>query len=110
MGLFLFIFSGYIKRYRYCEYIGKYFCQCCHSNSVSYIPGRILRKWDFKKYSVSNFARDFILRIFCDPLFNVSDINPSLYRKIRYLETVRDFRIQLKHLYKFLKVCKNTSE
>ncbi|KAG8452318.1 hypothetical protein GDO86_004213 [Hymenochirus boettgeri] len=32
----------YINRLRYCEYLGKYFCDCCHSNSLTFIPGQIL--------------------------------------------------------------------
>ncbi|XP_027752762.1 protein RUBCNL-like, partial [Empidonax traillii] len=42
--------SKYIRRLRYCDYLGKYFCDCCHSYAQSCIPARILSKWDFKKY------------------------------------------------------------
>ncbi|XP_067669768.1 run domain Beclin-1-interacting and cysteine-rich domain-containing protein-like isoform X1 [Haliotis asinina] len=100
---------AYVKRFRYCEYLGKYFCQCCHSNSVDYVPGRVLRKWDFTKYYVSNFAHDLLAKIFKDPLFNVVDINPLLFRRVRNLETIRDCRKQLFHLKSFLKVCKQGS-
>ncbi|KAK6195419.1 hypothetical protein SNE40_000855 [Patella caerulea] len=97
----------YVKRFRYCEYLGKFFCQCCHSNSLEYIPGRIIRKWDFMKYQVSNFARDVLTKIYSDPLFDITVINPTLYRKTRNLESIRDFRKQLYHLRTFLKVCKD---
>jgi len=99
-------FSGYTRRYRYCDYLGKYFCPCCHSNDVAYIPSRILRRWDFSKYCVSNFARDFLKRIYKDPLFNVMDINEGLYRKVRLLEATADCRRQLCHLRAFLKTCR----
>lgn len=49
----------------------------------------MLRKWDFSKYYVSNFARDLLSKIAGDPLFNPSDINSGLYKKIKALETVR---------------------
>ncbi|XP_021360063.1 run domain Beclin-1-interacting and cysteine-rich domain-containing protein-like isoform X2 [Mizuhopecten yessoensis] len=101
--------QGYIRRFRYCEYLGKYFCQCCHSNSLSYIPGRILRRWDFKKYYVSNFSRDLISRIIGDPLFNLTDINSSLYRRVRALDNIKDLRTQLTHLKNFLRICKSAS-
>ncbi|XP_033760801.1 run domain Beclin-1-interacting and cysteine-rich domain-containing protein-like isoform X1 [Pecten maximus] len=101
--------QGYIRRFRYCEYLGKYFCQCCHSNSLSYIPGRILRRWDFKKYYVSNFSRDLISRIIGDPLFNLTDINSNLYRRVRALDNIKDLRTQLVHLKRFLKICKRAS-
>lgn len=81
--------SDYIKRLRYCEYLGRYFCQCCHENAQAVVPSRVLRKWDFSKYYVSNFARDLLSKIAGDPLFNPSDINSGLYKKIKALETVR---------------------
>lgn len=81
--------SDYIKRLRYCEYLGRYFCQCCHENAQAVVPGRVLRKWDFSKYYVSNFARDLLSKIAGDPLFNPSDINSGLYKKIKALEAVR---------------------
>lgn len=79
----------YIKRLRYCEYLGRYFCQCCHENAQAVVPGRVLRKWDFSKYYVSNFARDLLSKIAGDPLFNLSDINSGLYKKVKGLEAVR---------------------
>lgn len=53
------------------------------------MPGRVLRKWDFGKYYVSNFARDLLSKIAGDPLFNPNDINSGLYKKVRSLEAVR---------------------
>lgn len=79
----------YIKRLRYCEYLGRYFCQCCHENAVAVVPGRVLGKWDFSKYYISNFARDLLGKIAQDPLFNLNDINSSLYKKVKNLEAVR---------------------
>ncbi|KAK3608749.1 hypothetical protein CHS0354_027072 [Potamilus streckersoni] len=99
--------EGYSKRYRYCEYLGKYFCQCCHGNCLSYIPGRILKKWDFTKYYVSNFSYDLLNKIVNEPLFNIFDINPLLYRKVKVLDQLKDLRTQIHHLSYFLQVCKH---
>ncbi|NWW76762.1 RUBIC protein, partial [Climacteris rufus] len=96
----------YIKRLRYCEYLGKYFCQCCHENAQTVIPGRILRKWDFSKYCVSNFSKDLLSKIWSDPLFNVQDINSALYRKVKALNQVRLLRIQLFHMKNMFKTCR----
>ncbi|KAG8581657.1 hypothetical protein GDO81_007744 [Engystomops pustulosus] len=96
----------YIKRLRYCEYLGKYFCQCCHENAQSVIPGRILRKWDFSKYYVSNFSKDLLTKIWSDPLFNLHDINNAMYKKVKALEQVRLLRIQLMHLKNMFKTCR----
>uniref|UniRef100_A0A3Q4B2E7 RUN domain-containing protein n=1 Tax=Mola mola TaxID=94237 RepID=A0A3Q4B2E7_MOLML len=94
----------YIKRLRYCEYLGRYFCQCCHENAQAVVPSRVLRKWDFSKYYVSNFARDLLSKIAGDPLFNPSDINSGLYKKIKALETV--LRVQLCHMKNLFKTCR----
>ncbi|XP_066458619.1 run domain Beclin-1-interacting and cysteine-rich domain-containing protein isoform X2 [Eleutherodactylus coqui] len=96
----------YIKRLRYCEYLGKYFCQCCHENAQSVIPGRILRKWDFSKYYVSNFSKDLLTKIWSDPLFNLHDINHAMYKKVKALEQVRLLRIQLVYLKNMFKTCR----
>ncbi|KAG6931937.1 RUN and cysteine rich domain containing beclin 1 interacting protein, partial [Chelydra serpentina] len=100
----------YIRRLRYCEYLGKYFCQCCHENTQMVIPSRILRKWDFSKYYVSNFSRDLLSKIWSDPLFSVQDLNAALYRKVKALNQVRLLRIQLFHLKNMFKTCRLAKE
>ncbi|XP_046514614.1 run domain Beclin-1-interacting and cysteine-rich domain-containing protein isoform X5 [Equus quagga] len=100
----------YIKRLRYCEYLGKYFCQCCHENAQMVIPSRVLRKWDFSKYYVSNFSKDLLIKIWNDPLFNVQDINSALYRKVKLLNQVRLLRIQLYHMKNMFKTCRLAKE
>ncbi|XP_070609919.1 run domain Beclin-1-interacting and cysteine-rich domain-containing protein [Erythrolamprus reginae] len=96
----------YIKRMRYCEYLGKYFCQCCHENAQMVIPSRILRRWDFGKYYVSNFSKDLLNKIWNDPLFNMQDVNSDLYRKVKALNQVRLLRIQLYHMKNMFKTCR----
>lgn len=39
----------YASRFRYCEYLGRYFCTGCHTNQLALIPGRVLQKWDFSR-------------------------------------------------------------
>ncbi|CAE1257261.1 RUBCN [Acanthosepion pharaonis] len=100
---------AYMKRFRYCEYLGKYFCQCCHTNASAFIPGRILQKWDFSKYYVSKFSFDLLAKIFNEPFFNLEDINPVLYRKVKALENIKQFRQQLVHLATLMKICRHAS-
>ncbi|XP_052585802.1 run domain Beclin-1-interacting and cysteine-rich domain-containing protein-like [Peromyscus californicus insignis] len=100
----------YIKWLRYCEYLGKYFCQCCHENAQMVVPSRILRKWDFSKYYISNFSKDLLLKIWNDPLFNVQDINSALYRKVKLLSQVRLLRVQLYHMKNMFKTCRLAKE
>ncbi|XP_058795536.1 run domain Beclin-1-interacting and cysteine-rich domain-containing protein isoform X2 [Phymastichus coffea] len=96
----------YASRFRYCEYLGRYFCTGCHTNQVSLIPGRILSKWDFNRYPVSNFSYRLLDQMTVDPLFQVSDLNPTLYRRIKQLDRTRLLRTQLFYLKDFLLTCR----
>ncbi|KAM4682788.1 protein associated with UVRAG as autophagy enhancer isoform 2-T2 [Amazona ochrocephala] len=98
--------SKYIRRLRYCDYLGKYFCDCCHSYAQSSIPARILLKWDFKKYYVCNFSKHLLDSIWQHPVFNVSCINKALYTKSKEMDRVREVQEQLFHLKKLLKTCR----
>ncbi|XP_064296925.1 protein associated with UVRAG as autophagy enhancer isoform X1 [Phalacrocorax carbo] len=98
--------SKYIRRLRYCDYLGKYFCDCCHSYAQSPIPARILMKWDFKKYYVCNFSKHLLDSIWQHPIFNVSCINKALYTKSKEMDRVREAQEQLFHLKKLLKTCR----
>ncbi|KAM9388335.1 protein associated with UVRAG as autophagy enhancer [Phaethornis superciliosus] len=98
--------SKYIRRLRYCDYLGKYFCDCCHSYAQSSIPARILLKWDFKKYYVCNFSKHLLDSIWQHPIFNVLCINEALYTKSKEMDRVREVQEQLFHLKKLLKSCR----
>ncbi|XP_057563809.1 protein associated with UVRAG as autophagy enhancer isoform X2 [Hippopotamus amphibius kiboko] len=96
----------FVKRLRYCEYLGKYFCDCCHSYAESCIPARILRMWDFRKYYVSNFSKWLLDSIWYQPVFNLLHISHSLYTKAKELDRVREIQEQLFHIKKLLKTCR----
>lgn len=96
----------FVRRLRYCEYLGKYFCDCCHSYAESCIPARILTMWDFRKYYVSNFSKRLLDCIWHQPIFNVLNINHSLYAKAKELDRVREIQEQLFHMKKLLKTCR----
>ncbi|XP_055100601.1 protein associated with UVRAG as autophagy enhancer isoform X4 [Symphalangus syndactylus] len=96
----------FVKRLRYCEYLGKYFCDCCHSYAESCIPARILMMWDFKKYYVSNFSKRLLDSIWHQPIFNLLSIGQSLYAKAKELDKVKEIQEQLFHIKKLLKTCR----
>ncbi|XP_054242838.1 protein associated with UVRAG as autophagy enhancer [Indicator indicator] len=98
--------SKYIRRLRYCDYLGKYFCACCHSYAQSFIPARVLLKWDFKKYYVCNFSKHLLDSIWQHPIFNVASINKGLYTKSKEMDRVREVQEQLFHLKKLLQTCR----
>uniref|UniRef100_UPI00398E422D protein associated with UVRAG as autophagy enhancer isoform X2 n=1 Tax=Pristiophorus japonicus TaxID=55135 RepID=UPI00398E422D len=98
--------SRYIKKLRYCEYLGKYFCECCHHNEESPIPGRILMRWDFSKHPVCHFSKQLLESIWHDPLFNIFYINKSLYSKVKELRKAQELQEQLIHIKKLLRTCR----
>lgn len=96
----------YANRFRYCEYLGRYFCTGCHTNQVAFVPGKILSKWDFNRYPVSNFSYRLLDQMMSDPLFQVNDLNPLLYRRIKQLDKTRLLRTKLFFLKDFLFACR----
>lgn len=100
------IAPAYIHKLRYCDYLGKYFCTACHKMQVSVIPARVLEKWDFTLYPVSNFAYKWLDQIWTFPLFHVSDLNAKLYQKVKLLSAAREARLQLKYVLDFIKECR----
>ncbi|XP_045423232.1 protein associated with UVRAG as autophagy enhancer isoform X2 [Lemur catta] len=96
----------FVKRLRYCEYLGKYFCHCCHSCAESCIPARILMMWDFRKYHVSNFSKRLLDSIWHQPIFHLPSVSQSLYGKAKELDRVKEIQEQLFHVKKLLKTCR----
>jgi len=98
------------KRMRYCEYLGKYFCSCCHENKTSYIPSKILQNYDFHQYRVSNFSFDLLETMFEEPLYNLQDINPKLYRKNKNMSRIKEMRERLCSMNLYIKNCRLAKE
>ncbi|KAM7321303.1 hypothetical protein ACRRTK_019395 [Alexandromys fortis] len=96
----------FVKRLRYCEYLGKYFCDSCHSSAESWIPARILTMWDFRKYPVSNFSKRLLDGVWHQPVFNLQGGHHGLYAKAKELDRVKDIREQLFHIKKLLRTCR----
>lgn len=94
----------------YCHYLGKYFCKCCFSHKAINLPCYILQKWDFHKYPVSHFALQLVDKIANEPLFNIEDINPLLYRKVKKLRLLVDIRMQLYYLKIYISTCTQTDQ
>ncbi|KAM4796749.1 protein associated with UVRAG as autophagy enhancer [Rhinophrynus dorsalis] len=96
----------YTNRLRYCEYLGKYFCDCCHSYAESSIPSRILQKWNFSKYYVSNFSKSLVDSIWQSHKFNVQCENTNLYKKVKDLNRVKEVQEKLISIKKLLATCR----
>lgn len=96
----------YASKFRYCFYLGRYFCTGCHVDKTAIIPGRIIGKWDFSKYPVSCFSFTLLEKILFDPLFNITDLNSVLYKRARGLDKVRTYRMQLYYIKDFIFLCR----
>ena len=63
---------------RYCYYTSNYYCKKCHMNSTSILPAKVVKNWDFRKYSVCTFAKNHIDANFMAPLIDILATNPKL--------------------------------
>ncbi|GLD71033.1 uncharacterized protein AKAME5_002417400, partial [Lates japonicus] len=79
----------YIKKLRYCEYLGRYFCDCCHSGSEAVIPGRVLSCWDFGRYPVSDFSKQLLDSVWHQPLFDLTCVGKTLCSRVKELDKFR---------------------
>lgn len=96
----------YCKSFRFCSYLGKYFCTGCHENTQAIIPARVIQDWDFKRYPVSNFSLDILSSLYTEPVFNILDLNPDVTRKVEKLKAVCNSRLQLSKLSRYLDTCR----
>ncbi|OQR78628.1 run domain Beclin-1 interacting and cystein-rich containing protein-like, partial [Tropilaelaps mercedesae] len=93
-----------------CHYLGKYFCQTCHHNDKSVIPARIVLKWDFTQCPVSDFARDLLQSLYCDPVFELYEYQRSVFTKSRTLAKVTEVRGALMRSAQYVMNCKNANK
>ncbi|KAM6955509.1 protein associated with UVRAG as autophagy enhancer [Lycodopsis pacificus] len=96
----------YIKKLRYCEYLGRYFCDCCHGGSEAVIPGRLLSCWDFGRYPVSDFAKQLLDSVWHQPLFDLSCVGKTLYSRAKELDKFRELQERLMCIKKLLSACR----
>ncbi|KAJ4918864.1 hypothetical protein JOQ06_004131 [Pogonophryne albipinna] len=96
----------YIKKLRYCDYLGRYFCECCHGGSEAVIPGRVLTCWDFNRYPVSDFSKQLLDSLWVQPLFHLQTLNS----RVKELERFREVQDQLMDIQKLLNTCRFSSQ
>lgn len=90
---------------------GKYFCRSCHSEKRFYLPSYIITKWDFSnRHSISNFADEYLHRIFDKPIFNLYDLNPKLYERSTKLRAMNELRWALYSLKFYIIACRFAEE
>ncbi|XP_073702409.1 protein associated with UVRAG as autophagy enhancer [Garra rufa] len=96
----------YMKKLRYCDYLGRYFCDGCHGGLESVIPGRVLNNWDFTRHPVCHFSRQILDSIWQQPLFKLTSVAKKLYSQAKELQRFRELQEQLISIKKLLSTCR----
>ncbi|KAK1797696.1 hypothetical protein P4O66_008066, partial [Electrophorus voltai] len=96
----------YIKKLRYCDYLGRYFCNVCHDGGESVIPGRVLSRWDFNSYQVCLFSKQLLDTIWEQPLFKLTSVAKDLYSQARELQRFKELQEQMIAIKKLLRACR----
>ncbi|XP_063286183.1 pleckstrin homology domain-containing family M member 3 [Pelobates fuscus] len=89
-----------------CSYSGWYYCSTCHVDDGFIIPARLVHNWDTSKHKVSKQAKEFLEYVFEEPLIDVHQENPLLYRHVEALAHIVRLRQQLKSLRAYLFSCR----
>ncbi|XP_050772088.1 pleckstrin homology domain-containing family M member 3 [Gopherus flavomarginatus] len=89
-----------------CSYSGWYYCSTCHVDDNFLIPARLVHNWDTSKYKVSKQAKEFLEYVYEEPLIDIQQENPMLYRHVEPLATVVRLRQQLRSLRAYLFSCR----
>lgn len=97
----------YASKFRYCEYLGRYFCTGCHSNQLALIPARILHKWDFSRFQVSTFSYRLLDQMYTDPLFRIFDLNKKISKFSKDIDFHRKYSLGLYYIKDFILACDN---
>lgn len=58
------------------------------------------------RYAVSSFSYALLEQIRFDPLFDIADLNTTLYKRARGLDRVRSYRLQLYYIKDFIISCR----
>ncbi|TRY59234.1 hypothetical protein DNTS_014620 [Danionella cerebrum] len=96
----------YIKKLRYCNYLGRYFCDGCHSGLESVIPSRVLNHWDFTRYPVCHSSRQFLDSIWQKPLFKLTSVANKTYSQPKELQRFIELQEQLISIKRLLSTCR----
>ncbi|XP_078536453.1 pleckstrin homology domain-containing family M member 3-like [Lissotriton helveticus] len=89
-----------------CSYSAWYYCTTCHVDDCFLIPARLVHNWDTSKHKVSKQAKEFLEYVHEEPLIDIQQENPMLYRHVEPLAVVLRLRQQLKSLRAYLFSCR----
>lgn len=91
---------------RKCHYSGLFFCKTCHWMNYSIIPGNIVHNWDFEQRPVSRQSLQEINLFYERPVIKLEELNPKLFVFVQKLGSIRQKRLNLMEMKRYLDVCK----
>lgn len=91
---------------RKCHYTGLFFCRNCHWNNYSILPANIIHNWDFEQRPVSRQSLQEINLFYERPVIKLEEINPKLFVFVQKLSIIRQKRLNLMEMKRYLDVCK----
>lgn len=91
---------------RKCHYSGLFYCKSCHWNDFSIVPGNIIHNWDFEQRPVSRQSLQEINLFYERPVIRLEEVNPKLFVFVQKLGNIRQKRINLIQMKRYLDVCK----
>jgi hypothetical protein len=91
---------------RKCHYSGLFFCKSCHWNDYSIIPSNIIHNWDFQQMPVSRMSLQEINLFYERPVIRLEEINSKLFIFVQKLGNIRQKRLNLMEMKRYLDVCK----
>ncbi|XP_018328624.1 pleckstrin homology domain-containing family M member 3 isoform X2 [Agrilus planipennis] len=100
------VYLGVTQKWKVCGFSGYYYCENCMSETGEMvIPARIVHNWDFKKYSVSKKAEEYVNEFKEMPTINMKTLNPSIYSAVSDMAKLQKLRVQLNYLRDYLFTC-----
>ncbi|CAH8451381.1 unnamed protein product [Dicrocoelium dendriticum] len=109
-GCGVFVETRYLRRMRFCEFFGRFFCCVCHSNTLMVLPGNVLNNWDFRMVPVSNIARDRLKQLHRQPLLRLSEFSPRVRQTQTALRNCSVLRKQGNAILPFVRFCPNARD
>lgn len=91
---------------RKCHYTGLFYCRNCHWNNYSILPANIVHNWDFEQRPVSRQSLQEINLFYERPVIKLEEINPKLFVFVQKLSIIRQKRLNLMEMKRYLDVCK----
>lgn len=67
-----------LSKVYWCSYYMRFICQDCASDEYSIVPAFVLKHWNFKKFQISNTAKELITLWYDKPVIHIKQNDPII--------------------------------